>query len=410
MKVKKILSAVILAVLVFTMFITCVACTKPHEHTLQEVKKVEATCTEPGTEAYFKCTDASCGKMFADKDATQEITAATVIAAKGHKMTEHKATESTCTKEGNVKYYTCDNESADKYYADDQGKTVLETISTPVTNHQLTKVPQKDATCGATGTEAYWNCITCQKKFSDDEGKHEIAKPIEIPQLTTHGAPSVKFEGGKVPLPEEAGGSFDLYCSVCGKKLDEKLTYKKGYSPISYNVNSASTLDGVGTYYVVTESHKDTAWTTDNPAIIYNTQVFMMFKVDKAGKYTLSFNDFGDNLGFVRRLQALYVLKSDKTSPGATNAIVLGGKDNPVPAVKTLREAFDITYDKYESNGYAQLNNVTLNITSDNISTYGQEGSLWIVVGLQHVGADNKTINDKTISFFIDLKVEDAVA
>ncbi len=51
-------------------------------HTLTAHPEVEATCTEPGTEAYWSCD--VCGKLFSDDEATVEIEAPVVIPAAGH--------------------------------------------------------------------------------------------------------------------------------------------------------------------------------------------------------------------------------------------------------------------------------------------------------------------------------------
>ena len=54
-----------------------------HEHSMEYVPAVAATCTEAGNTAYYVCTD--CGKCFTDADGETEITVDdTVIAALGH--------------------------------------------------------------------------------------------------------------------------------------------------------------------------------------------------------------------------------------------------------------------------------------------------------------------------------------
>lgn len=61
-----------------------------HTHTVQQVAAVPATCTEPGTAAYYTCTTESCecyGKYYADSDLTEEL-ASIVIPAAGHSYNE----------------------------------------------------------------------------------------------------------------------------------------------------------------------------------------------------------------------------------------------------------------------------------------------------------------------------------
>ena len=57
-----------------------------HKCTLELVKEVPATCTETGTKEHYKCSDATCGKLFADADGQTEITDEKdlIIPATGH--------------------------------------------------------------------------------------------------------------------------------------------------------------------------------------------------------------------------------------------------------------------------------------------------------------------------------------
>ena len=51
-------------------------------HTLVKTDRVEPTCIENGTEAYWKCS--ACGKLFSDENGTTEISEPVVIPATGH--------------------------------------------------------------------------------------------------------------------------------------------------------------------------------------------------------------------------------------------------------------------------------------------------------------------------------------
>ncbi|MBE6994550.1 MAG: hypothetical protein E7423_07925 [Ruminococcaceae bacterium] len=87
---------------------TCARCgeteTRPipalgHEHTLTKTDRVEPTCTEEGTEAYWTCT--ACGKLFSDEDGKTEIEAPAAIAALGHDWNAWVTTrEPTATTDG----------------------------------------------------------------------------------------------------------------------------------------------------------------------------------------------------------------------------------------------------------------------------------------------------------------------
>ena len=70
-----------------------------HVHLLTEVVATAPTCETPGTEAYWKCSE--CGKLFADAESKEEISAPKEIATLGHDWGEWKVTkEPTATEEG----------------------------------------------------------------------------------------------------------------------------------------------------------------------------------------------------------------------------------------------------------------------------------------------------------------------
>ncbi len=90
-------------------------------HGSEEVKQidgVDATCTEDGNIEYWHCDN--CGIYFSDVDCTVEIAKEdTVIAAIGHALTKVAAVAATETENGNIEYYVCKN--CGKYYEDAEG-------------------------------------------------------------------------------------------------------------------------------------------------------------------------------------------------------------------------------------------------------------------------------------------------
>lgn len=72
-----------------------------HTHTLVYHSAVAATCTETGTDEYWKCegTDA-CNKMFSDANGTTEITEIPTTAATGHTEVTDAAIAATCETDG----------------------------------------------------------------------------------------------------------------------------------------------------------------------------------------------------------------------------------------------------------------------------------------------------------------------
>ena len=93
-----------------------------------------------------------------------------------HDITEIPATEATCTKTGNVKYYKC--MECGKCFSDEEGKNEIEKNSwvIPAKEHSLTKTPANAPTYTEEGNSEYWTCTVCGKYFADEEGKDEIEK------------------------------------------------------------------------------------------------------------------------------------------------------------------------------------------------------------------------------------------
>lgn len=77
-----------------------------------------------------------------------------------HKLTKHQAVSATCTKEGNVEYYSCE---CGLYFEDSEGKVITYKNSwvTPITEHDITEyVYNNDATCTQAGTKTA-TCKNC---------------------------------------------------------------------------------------------------------------------------------------------------------------------------------------------------------------------------------------------------------
>ncbi len=180
-------------------------------HTLESVTAKEATCDAAGNRAYWKCTDAGCGKLFLDEHAKVETTLAEVtIAALGHKWvnptwswtpngTEYSAatltytcandethtyvidaivtsetiSDASCLNDGKVRYTaTATVEAKDNLPA--QSVTDTKEVTLEKTGHTLTPTAAKNATCLADGNIAYWTCSVCNKIFSDENARYEI--------------------------------------------------------------------------------------------------------------------------------------------------------------------------------------------------------------------------------------------
>ena len=103
-----------------------------------------------------------------------------LVAQKAHAMTEYVAKEATCSEAGNVHYFECS--LCEKYYADKEGKNVLEEVVIAAKGHAMTEVEEVKATCGVAGNVHYFECGNCGKYYADKEGKVELTEVI-VPDI-----------------------------------------------------------------------------------------------------------------------------------------------------------------------------------------------------------------------------------
>ena len=188
------------------------------KHSMVAHEKVEPTCTEYGTKAYYECT--SCGNLFADAEGTKDVYAtALTLAPLGHSMTKHEEVKPTCTEAGTKEYYEC--ETCGKIFADEKGETEVTekdlVISAP--GHSMTKHKEVKPTCTETGTKEYYECETCGKIFADEKGETEVTKEDLV--ISAPGHSLTKHEEVKATCTEK--GVKEYYeCSVCGKIFLDK--------------------------------------------------------------------------------------------------------------------------------------------------------------------------------------------
>lgn len=105
------------------------------DHDLEFHEKVESTCTLNGNIEYYQCKD--CNKYFVKNEQGKyvEITQEETISPLAHKMTLHEGHEATCYEAGTLDYYTCEHESDEIWYKDEEGTEVFE-------NHNDIIIPQ----------------------------------------------------------------------------------------------------------------------------------------------------------------------------------------------------------------------------------------------------------------------------
>ena len=89
--------------------------------------------------------------------------------------------EPKCTEEGNIEYWICDDNG--HIYKDEALSVPLsggESVVLQAAGHKMVITEKVEATCTLDGSEVYWTCTSCRKKFSDAEGRNEIEKPAGI--------------------------------------------------------------------------------------------------------------------------------------------------------------------------------------------------------------------------------------
>ena len=89
-----------------------------HTHDLAHYSFKDATCKKEGNIEYWRCHD--CYKLFADEDATVEISDDdTTVAKKPHSLVHYEAIEAVADKGGQIEYWQCS--SCEQYYSDENG-------------------------------------------------------------------------------------------------------------------------------------------------------------------------------------------------------------------------------------------------------------------------------------------------
>ena len=189
----------------------------PLGHSMTKHEKVEPTCTEYGTKAYYECT--SCHKLFADAEGKEAVyTTDLTLAPLGHSMIKHEEVKPTCTETGTKEYYEC--ETCGKIFADEKGETEVtkEDLVISAPGHSMTKHEEVKATCTEKGVKEYYECSVCGKIFLDKDGKTETTKDGVIVDALGH---KTKFVAGVSAGCEKDGTRAHYECEVCGKLFDD---------------------------------------------------------------------------------------------------------------------------------------------------------------------------------------------
>ena len=125
-----------------------------HPSELQHVDRVEATCTKEGCIEHYHCDQ--CKKDFDNENGTNEIDAVIPINPQNHpsKLQHIDRVEATCTEEGSIEHYHCDQ--CEKNFDDANGTNEIVDIVIPTNsnNHNLSLEDGKA------------HCDRCKQDFS----------------------------------------------------------------------------------------------------------------------------------------------------------------------------------------------------------------------------------------------------
>ncbi len=231
MKHKKLIGILATSALLLGSVATFAAC-GGQEHKIERVDETQATCTEGGHAAYYKCTDEGCDKIFSDIEGKHEIKWDDVEKTDplGHSMTHVEAKEADCTEDGANEHYHCNRCEND--FADEAGATPMEDAVIPALGHDMEVVKKVIPVTGQPGVKAHYRCERENKEYFDsfgdkavtDENRHEL----EYDMLTT--APSGWYD---VHHDFSHSNDADPYVTIMGENGLNVAT-NEYYTDIAY--------------------------------------------------------------------------------------------------------------------------------------------------------------------------------
>lgn len=169
-------------------------------HKLTAHEAVEAKCETAGNDAYWTCD--TCGKIFADADATTELDAIPVIDALGHSFTNYVNNEDA----------TCQTNATETAKCDRCDKTDTREIENSTVAHQFTVA---GATTPGTCTTKAETVMSCAFGCGATEIAYGDINPDN--HVSTH----VDEKSAVTPTRATAGKEADTVCDACGNVVKE---------------------------------------------------------------------------------------------------------------------------------------------------------------------------------------------
>lgn len=184
-----------------------------HAHDLVAHEEAPATCTTPGTKAYWEC--AGCGKLFADASATTELLRDELaIAPTGHTLASVQEVASTCVAPGTAAHWRC--EACGELFGDDKAEQAVSAgdLALPLAAHDLEYVPEVPSTCVQSGTAGHWHCSVCGGRFADEGAAQAVTLDELALPIGGHALAAVEETPATCTKP---GTAAHWACTLCGK-------------------------------------------------------------------------------------------------------------------------------------------------------------------------------------------------
>ena len=148
-------------------------------------------------------------------------------------MLSVRAKNATCTEDGNTAYWRC--EDCGKYFSDSLGENEISLGDTviPATGHHPQLVERVEAACTVSGNIAYWHCEGCDGNFADEGATQSLTE-----EQITIAASGHAWDQGEVT--KEPGcvneGERTYICANCTQTKTESIAaLNHDYSVTDYS-------------------------------------------------------------------------------------------------------------------------------------------------------------------------------